>query len=340
MLSGYVPGPDIDSGWSVFVGKNFEMREGVSELEGRAFIRGDFKAAKYGYVIGRAGAGSGVFPPEDIPTLVVGGGIKGSGSINTPGFVPIQVASNIASTVSFIDRGTVITGGVDYSTADALIADLHAKSQYWGSLPDTEGGSVTSLWGGVYITADGANGNPKLWVFNLTFDVPSSYWGVQFSGFEDGDVIFLDSSTTVYYLAREIQAANFANLTVISNSLLVIREFPLFPSSCFLVALGGNYDLQLNAFLGAATVADLERLKIGKAYLSALGVTPEGFFSRHENHSYFLRRVLEIAEQSYLVLTSEKFGRSGLFGIGPLASLTGMIADAPPPDYVPAQLRR
>lgn len=196
MLSDYVPGPETDSGWSVFAGKDFEMREGVAELEGRAFVRGNFTAAKYGYVIGRAGAGSGVFPPTDVPTLVVGGSIKGNGSINTPGYVPIQVASNIASTVSFIDRGTVITGGVDYATADALIADLHAKSLYWGSLPDTEGGSITSRWGGVYITADGENGNPKLWVFNLTFDVPSSYWGVQFSGFEDGDVILVNCKKT------------------------------------------------------------------------------------------------------------------------------------------------
>jgi len=156
---------------------------------------------------------------------------------------------------------------------------------------------------------------------------------------EDGDVIFLDSSTTVYYLAKEIQAANFANLTVITNSLLVIREFPLFPPSCFPVALGGNYDLQLNAFLGAATLVDLERLKIGKAYLSALGVTPEGFSTRHENHSYFLRHVLEIAEKSYLLLTSDKFGKSGLFEIAPLTALSGLISDAPPPDYVPARLR-
>ncbi|MEI2999773.1 MAG: hypothetical protein V8T86_02535 [Victivallis sp.] len=46
---------------------------------------------------------------------------------------------------------------------------------------------------------------------------------------EDGDIIFLDSSTTVYYLAKELQAASFSNLTVITNSLLVIRDFPLFP---------------------------------------------------------------------------------------------------------------
>lgn len=152
---------------------------------------------------------------------------------------------------------------------------------------------------------------------------------------EDGDVIFLDSSTTVYFLAKEIQAANFANLTVISNSLLVIREFPLFPAGCSLVALGGNYDLQLNAFLGAATLADLDRLKIGKAYLSAMGATEGGFFSRHENHSYFLHRVLEIAERSYLLLTSDKFGKSGLFDIGPLSALSGIFSDA----ELPAAMR-
>ena len=155
---------------------------------------------------------------------------------------------------------------------------------------------------------------------------------------EDGDIIFLDSSTTVYYLAKELQAASFSNLTVITNSLLVIREFPLFPTGYFLVALGGNYDVQLNAFLGAATLADLDRLKIGKAFLSALGAAPAGFFSRHENHSYFLRRVLEIADDSYLLLTADKFGKSGLFDIGPLSALSGLITDAEPPGYVPARL--
>lgn len=155
---------------------------------------------------------------------------------------------------------------------------------------------------------------------------------------EDGDIIFLDSSTTVYYLAKELQAASFSNLTVITNSLLVIREFPLFPTGYFLVALGGNYDVQLNAFLGAATLADLDRLKIGKAFLSALGAAPASFFSRHENHSYFLRRVLEIADDSYLLLTADKFGKSGLFDIGPLSALSGLITDAEPPGYVPARL--
>ncbi|MDR0932245.1 MAG: DeoR/GlpR family DNA-binding transcription regulator [Victivallales bacterium] len=155
----------------------------------------------------------------------------------------------------------------------------------------------------------------------------------------DGDIVFLDSSTTVYYMAKELQKNKFSNLTIITNSLLIIREFSLFPTRYFLVALGGNYDVQLNAFLGAATQSELERLKIGKAFISALGATQEGFFSRHENHSYFLRRVLEIADDSYLLLTSDKFGKSGLFDIGKMSCLSGVIAESEMPEYIPSELR-
>ena len=114
----------------------------------------------------------------------------------------------------------------------------------------------------------------------------------------DGDIIFLDSSTTVYYLARMLEKSSFANLTVITNSVLIIQEFTNFPANYFLVALGGNFDLQLNAFLGQATMRELEHLSIGKAFLSALGMTPEGISSRHEYHANFLRRVLEISARS------------------------------------------
>ncbi len=150
---------------------------------------------------------------------------------------------------------------------------------------------------------------------------------------EDGDIIFLDSSTTVYFLAKELQKTNFTNLTIISNSLLIIQEFSLFPTNYFLVALGGNYDLQLNAFLGQTTMGDLEKLKIDKAFVSALGITGEGIFSRHENHSYFLRRVLEISRRNYLLLTADKFNKSGLFDIAPLSTINGIIANAPVPKF-------
>ena len=150
---------------------------------------------------------------------------------------------------------------------------------------------------------------------------------------EDGDILFLDSSTTVYYLGRLLQRSNFANLTLVTNSMLIIQEFPLFPANYFLIALGGNYDLQLNAFLGQATLRELERLSIDKSFLSALGMTPDGISSRHENHALFLRRVLELSRRNHLLLSSDKFDKSGIFRIAPLSQIDRLISDAPSPGY-------
>ena len=78
---------------------------------------------------------------------------------------------------------------------------------------------------------------------------------------------------------------------------------------------------------------ELEHLSIGKAFLSALGMTPEGISSRHEYHANFLLRVLEISARNYLLIGSDKFDRSGIFAIAPLSRIDRLISDAPPPGY-------
>lgn len=249
MLSAHVPGPQEDYAWSVFVGKDFAVSGNVAELEGRAFVRGDFVVGKANYVVGRAGGGSKVYPPLDVPTLVVGGSLSGNGSLNLPKSPSIQVGSNIAGTVSFIDRGTVITGGVDTAAADALLADLQAKSRYWGTLPDTEGGSVTSRWGGVYIAADGANGNPKTWVFNLSFDLSASFWGVEFSGFEDGDTILVNCKKPAADAGFVLGVASYAINGKNQNSPFAARLLWNFPEADR-VTLSGSAALQGSVLVG------------------------------------------------------------------------------------------
>ena len=149
----------------------------------------------------------------------------------------------------------------------------------------------------------------------------------------DGDIIFLDSSTTVYYLSKALQNAAFSHLTIITNSVLIIQEFPLFPPSYFLIGLGGNYDLQLNAFLGQATLRELENLNLDKAFISALGITSAGITSRHENHAFFLRRVLELSRRKYLLVGSDKFDKPGIFKIAPLSAVDEIISESPAPGY-------
>lgn len=150
----------------------------------------------------------------------------------------------------------------------------------------------------------------------------------------DGDIIFLDSSTTTLSLARQIQKLMLSRLTVITNSVLILQEFHLFPTNFYLISLGGNFSYQLNSFLGKTTIETLKRLKIDKAYISGVGITTEGLFTYHENHAEFLKEVLGSSRERYLLLDSTKFDREGLFKICPLSFIDRLYSDSCPPEYV------
>jgi DeoR/GlpR family transcriptional regulator of sugar metabolism len=148
---------------------------------------------------------------------------------------------------------------------------------------------------------------------------------------QDGDIIFLDSSTTSLHLARKMQCSELSNLTVITNSVLIIQEFYRFPPHFFLISIGGNFNFQLNSFLGKTAIENLKRLKINKAFFSAVGIGDGNISTYHENHAEFLKEVLTIAQENYLLLDSCKFGKSGNFQICDLNDVEKIIADKKPP---------
>lgn len=147
---------------------------------------------------------------------------------------------------------------------------------------------------------------------------------------EDGDIIFLDSSTTALHLARKIQQLKLANLTLITNSVHIIQEFCLFPPHFVLVGLGGNYNCQLNSFLGKSAVEGLQRMRIGKAFVSAVGAAADGVTTYHEDHAEFLEKVMALSHRKYLLLDSTKFNRSGLFKFADLQDFDNVFSDAEP----------
>jgi DeoR/GlpR family transcriptional regulator of sugar metabolism len=149
----------------------------------------------------------------------------------------------------------------------------------------------------------------------------------------DGDVIFLDSSTTTLSLARQIQKLSLSRLTIITNSVLILQEFHLFPSNFYLISIGGNFSCQLNSFLGKTAIENLKRLRIDKAFISGVGMTAEGVFTYHEDHAEFLKEVLNASREHYLLLDSTKFNRTGLFEICTLSTVDYVYSDIQVPEY-------
>ena len=144
----------------------------------------------------------------------------------------------------------------------------------------------------------------------------------------ENDILFLDSSTTVHYLAQLLEKTSFSNLTIVTNSVMIIQNFHKYPPHYVRIGLGGGYDMQLHSFLGQATLRELEYLEISKAFLSAFGVGDDKVTTNHEHHASLLMKVLDLAAQKYLLADRSKFNRCGLFRIASRRAFDEILSDS------------
>jgi len=143
----------------------------------------------------------------------------------------------------------------------------------------------------------------------------------------DGDILFLDSSTTVECLARHLAERSFSTLTVVTNSVAIMELFAKFPSHWVRIALGGPYDPQLHSLLGQETFRQLERIAPTKAFVSAYGVDDKNATTNHENQAALLARVFEKTPQKFLLADRSKFGRTGLYRLAARGAFDEILSD-------------
>lgn len=151
--------------------------------------------------------------------------------------------------------------------------------------------------------------------------------GKALSVIAEGDIVFLDSSTTVYELALMLRDATFAHLTIVTNSVSIIQNFRKFPSHYVLIGLGGSYDANLNSILGSETTEQLSHMNVTKAFVSAFGVDARNVTTNHERQAELLRSVLSSADKRYLIVDNTKFGRRGLYRIAVTGSFDTIFSD-------------
>ena len=143
----------------------------------------------------------------------------------------------------------------------------------------------------------------------------------------EGDIIFLDSSTTTYELALLLMHEQYDHLTVITNSIAVMNLFRKFPPHWSMIGLGGNYDPQLNSILGMSALEQLSRFNLTKAFVSCFGVDDKNATTNHERQAEMLRKVLDAADKRYLIVDHKKIGRKGLYRIAARGGFDAIISD-------------
>lgn len=149
-----------------------------------------------------------------------------------------------------------------------------------------------------------------------------------FSLIQDGQVIYLDISTTNVVLARMI-ADSGLTVTVVTNMLEIMDI--LSHSNIEVVGIGGHLDYGREGFIGALAYESLRHYRFDLAFVGAVGIEAD------ENAVTILtaeegltkRLMLKNSAVRYLVCEEEKLRRQGNYQFACIEDFDALITDRP-----------
>ena len=157
---------------------------------------------------------------------------------------------------------------------------------------------------------------------------------------EPGSVVMLDAGSTTTHFARALATRRIA-ATVLTNSLNAVAELASTPGEGLRVVLcPGDVSAAERGVYGSETEAFLRRFNADLAVIGASGLAEEGPCEAISRAAWVKRAMLARAPRRMLLADSGKFGRGLMECVCPLAELTDLVTDSPPPEGLAAALAR
>jgi len=143
---------------------------------------------------------------------------------------------------------------------------------------------------------------------------------------KDGMTIFMDSSSTVFTLARNL--SHIGNLTVITNN-LKITWLLSGQKGVTLFCTGGWLKERSMSFFGPSTVQYINRLNADAAFVSAMGFTFENGSTDASEEDYYVKRAyISNSKNKYLLVDTSKHGKEFMYRTSPLSAFTRVITES------------
>lgn len=154
----------------------------------------------------------------------------------------------------------------------------------------------------------------------------------------DGDSILLDASTTVFALARYLQARR--NLTIITNGIQVGLALAQNPSHT-VILVGGALRPDGTSVVGHLGRKILGDLHVKTAFVSCSGLSIEAGLTEVDIHEVDLKKaMLRCAGRVVALIDSSKFGRVELTLFAGLDQVSHIFADKSPSPLFQERLRQ
>lgn len=141
-----------------------------------------------------------------------------------------------------------------------------------------------------------------------------------------GDTIFLDASTTTFFIAKEIK--KMTGITVITNSLRIINELSG-TENIKLIAIGGQVSRN-QSFVGTIAEKVIEDCYfVSKMFFSSKGVTEHAaILESNEQEAALKQKMLANAKLKYFLCDAGKFGRVGFVKLATFSDIDYFITEA------------
>ena len=140
----------------------------------------------------------------------------------------------------------------------------------------------------------------------------------------DNDIVFLDASTSCYYLIPFL--AYKMNLTVITNGVKALTKLAEYDITTF--STGGALINSCLVLVGDEACKTIESYNANIAFFSCRGVSDEGFLTdiaREEN--IIRKRMIQHSQKAYLLCASEKIGKKYYHNLCHKDEITGIIQE-------------
>ena len=127
---------------------------------------------------------------------------------------------------------------------------------------------------------------------------------------KDGDSVFLDASSTCYYLALALSERR--KLRVMTNGFEVARELAQNTSN-YVILVGGVVNNDSSSVTGLLSEQIIADMRIEKAFFSCSGFSIErGMTEVHFEEAQLKRKAIESSEQVIALIDFSKFGKEDL----------------------------
>lgn len=145
-----------------------------------------------------------------------------------------------------------------------------------------------------------------------------------------GDTIFLDASTTTFYIARELK--DMKNITIVTNSLRVINELAG-KSNMNVIGIGGLVSNN-ESFVGSLAQNEIRNCYFAnKMFFSSRGVTAEaGILESNEQECGVKQSMLKNSSEKYYLCDSSKIDCIGFTKLADFKDIDGIICEGNLPD--------